>query len=223
MFVDLHIHEMTFSSDSQMALEEIVAEARAKGLDGICITDHDSMGLKERAEAYARKTGFPIFVGVEYYSLWGDITAWGIDSLPDAGLSAQAFIDYVQGQGGFCVACHPFRNNNRGLGEHLREVHGLNGVEVLNGSTSPEANARALAFCHELNLAPIGSSDAHWLSQLGKYATWLPEHVDNLADFLRVLHAGGCRPATLEPGGYRIWPVNAAPRHAASPLLQLNG
>ncbi|MEA5060386.1 MAG: PHP-associated domain-containing protein [Candidatus Pelethousia sp.] len=204
MFVDLHIHEMTFSADSRMALEEIVAEARAKGLEGICITDHDSMGLKETAEEYARKIGFPIFVGVEYYSLWGDITAWGINDLPQERLPAQAFIDHVRKQGGFCVACHPFRNNNRGLAEHLRDVHGLHGVEVLNGSTSPEANSRALAYCDALGLMPVGASDAHWLSQLGKYATWLPKYVDNLADFVRVLHTGGCRPAILEAGGYRV-------------------
>lgn len=204
MFVDLHIHEATFSSDSQMTLEEIVAEARLKGLDGICITDHDSMGLKERAADYARKIGFPIFVGVEYYSLWGDITAWGIDGLPQKRLPAQAFIDYVRNQGGFCVACHPFRNNNRGLAEHLRDVRGLHGVEVLNGSTSPEANSRALAYCHALGFAPVGASDAHWLSQIGKYATWLPAYVDNPADFVQVLHTGGCRPAILEKDGYRI-------------------
>lgn len=181
-----------------------MANARLKGLDAICITDHDSMGLKKRAEEYARKIGFPIFVGVEYYSLWGDIAAWGIDGLPEERLPAQAFIDYVRKQGGFCVACHPFRNNNRGLGEHLRDVRGLHGVEVLNGSTSPAANSRALAHCQELGLAPIGASDAHWLSQVGKYATWLPTQVDNLADFVRVLHGGGCKPAILEKEGYRI-------------------
>ena len=66
MLIDMHIHESTCSADSQMTLEEIVATAKERGLDAICITDHDSMGLKERAEAYSREVGFPIFVGVEY-------------------------------------------------------------------------------------------------------------------------------------------------------------
>ena len=204
MLVDLHIHESTFSSDSQMNLEEIVAVARAKGLDGICITDHDSMGLKDRAERYSIETGFPIFVGVEYYSLWGDITAWGIDDFPRERIAAQEFIDLVRAQGGFCAACHPFRNNNRGLGEHLRDVRGLDGVEVLNGSTSRQANLKALAYGRELGLVPIGASDAHWTSQVGKYATWLPEYVDNVMDFVRVLHGGNCRPAIWKPNGYRF-------------------
>ena len=44
MLVDLHLHESTYSSDSKMTLQEMVEDARAKGLDGICVTDHDSMG-----------------------------------------------------------------------------------------------------------------------------------------------------------------------------------
>ena len=143
MIVDLHIHESSYSADSIMTLEEIVSEARAKGLDGICITDHDSMGLKDRAEQYSRETGFPIFVGVEYYSLWGDITAWGIDDFPRKRIAAQEFIDQVKAQGGYCVACHPFRNNNRGLAEHQREVRGLDGVEVLNCRASAGADLEA--------------------------------------------------------------------------------
>ena len=82
MLIDLHIHEKQFSKDSFLALEEIVEIAKEKGLDAICITDHDSMGLREYAAEYTKKTGFPIFVGIEFYSLQGDILAFGIDSYP---------------------------------------------------------------------------------------------------------------------------------------------
>ena len=84
MLVDMHLHECTYSTDSFLHLEEIVSIARQKGLDAICITDHDSMGLRERAEAYSREIGYPIFVGVEFFSLWGDITAWLIPEIPTA-------------------------------------------------------------------------------------------------------------------------------------------
>ena len=43
MLIDTHMHEMTYSKDSFLKLDEMVRIARAKGLDGICITDHDSM------------------------------------------------------------------------------------------------------------------------------------------------------------------------------------
>ena len=161
MLVDMHLHECTYSTDSFLRLEEIVSIARERGLDAICITDHDSMGLRKRAEAYSREIGFPIFVGVEFFSLWGDITAWGIDDIPGQRIDAQDFIDLVREKDGFCVSCHPFRNNNRGLREHLRDVRGLDGVEVLNGSTPLEDNQTALRLCRELGLKAIGASDAH--------------------------------------------------------------
>lgn len=204
MFLDMHIHESTCSSDSRMTLAEIVETAKIKGLDGVCITDHDSMGLREQAEAYSREIGFPIFVGVEYYSLWGDITAFGIDTFPDTRIPAQDFIDQVNAAGGFCVACHPFRSNNRGLKEHLRDVHGLHGVEVLNGSTDLTANRLALARCRELGLAAIGASDAHWTSQVGVYATYVPGHPRTISELVQALHQGGVHPAIWENDGYRI-------------------
>ena len=174
MLVDMHLHECTYSTDSFLHLEEIVSIARQKGLDAICITDHDSMGLRERAEAYSREIGYSIFVGVEFFSLWGDITAWGIDGIPDQRVSAQDFIDLVREKDGFCVSCHPFRSNNRGLREHLRDVHGLDGVEVLNGSTPLEENRTALRFCRELGLKAIGASDAHVPEQVGKRSQRCP-------------------------------------------------
>ena len=63
MIIDMHMHEMRYSGDSFLRLENMVEIAKRRGLDGICITDHDSMGLKEFAAEYSEKTGFPIFVG----------------------------------------------------------------------------------------------------------------------------------------------------------------
>ena len=204
MLVDMHLHECTHSLDSFINLDQIITVAKARGLDAVCITDHDSMGLKDYAAEYSEKVGFPIFVGIEFFSLQGDITAWGIDSYPDHRVSAQEFIDHVNKSGGFCVSCHPFRNNNRGLEDNLRKVKGLHGVEVLNGSTSLEANRTALRYCRELGLQAIGASDAHVVPNIAKYVTWLPEKVDNTADFIAQLHHCRTRPAIWNGIAYDI-------------------
>ena len=60
MLIDMHMHEMTFSKDSFLRLDEMVRIAKEKGLDAICITDHDSMGLKDYAAEYTKMTGFPV-------------------------------------------------------------------------------------------------------------------------------------------------------------------
>ena len=162
------------------------------------------MGLRAYARDYARRTGFPIFVGVEYFSLQGDITAWGIESCPQVRIPAQDFIDQVNAEGGFCVACHPFRNNNRGLEENLKVVRGLHGIEVLNGSTSIEANRRAMRYCRELGCKPVGASDAHVEDKIGVYATWLPEYVDNLSDFVRQLRTCPTKAARWTGRSYEV-------------------
>ena len=204
MLVDMHLHALPNSTDSFLTLEEIVSLAKLRGLDAICLTDHDSMGGREFAEEYSRKIGFPIFVGVEYFSLWGDITAWGIDSFPDRRIEAQTFLDQVNAAGGFCVSAHPFRNNKRGFEEHLREAVGLHGVEVLNGSADMDANRKALRYCRELGLKAIGASDSHVPKQVGKYVTWLPEKVDNLTDFVSQLHQCDTRPAIWNGISYDV-------------------
>jgi predicted metal-dependent phosphoesterase TrpH len=99
MFIDTHMHEMTYSPDSFLKLEEMVRIGKEKGLGALCITDHDSMGLKDYAAEYTARTGFPIFVGIEFYSLQGDIVAFGIEDYPKERIPAQDFIDLVKAQG----------------------------------------------------------------------------------------------------------------------------
>ena len=80
MKIDLHIHEKTYSLDSQASLEDIIIEARRKGLDAITITDHDNNDIKEYAKEVSKHENFPIFVGVEYLTQQGDIVAFGIEA-----------------------------------------------------------------------------------------------------------------------------------------------
>ena len=204
MFIDTHMHEMTYSKDSFLKLDEMVTIAKEKGLDAICITDHDSMGLKDYAAEYTQKTGFPVFVGIEFFSLQGDIVAFGIDDYPRERIPAQDFIDLVKAQGGVCFAAHPFRNNNRGLEEHLREVKGLDGLEVLNGSTSPEACLKAAMYAAELGLFTLGSSDCHVPGKVGVCATYFPEEVHTMEEFLKVFKKGELRPAFYSEGKYHV-------------------
>ncbi len=205
MFVDLHVHERAFSLDSKMSLAELVDRARAMGMGAVCVTDHDSLGIKAEAERYSREVGFPIFVGVEVLTIQGDIVAFGIPyAFQPRTIDAQEFINYVHCNGGACFSAHPFRNNKRGVEEHLAKLRMLDGVEVLNGSTSLEANRTALEYANKYGIQPLGASDAHDTAQLGKYVTWLPEEPTDLQSFIRILRSGRCRPAIWEDGAFRV-------------------
>ena len=61
MFIDTHMHEMTYSPDSFLKLEEMVRIGKEKGLGALCITDHDSMGLKDYAAEYYSEDRLPDF------------------------------------------------------------------------------------------------------------------------------------------------------------------
>ena len=204
MLVDMHIHESTFSKDSNNSLAEIVKSAKLKGLNAICITDHDSIGLRETADKYSKEAGMPIFVGVEYYSTQGDIIAFGIDKLPDVRMDAQQFVDYVNSYNGVCFSAHPFRDNDRGLKENLKHIKGLTGIEALNGNTTMDENNKAFEYCKVLGLQAIGASDSHHNSTIGKYATKLPQWACNLEEFVNVLKLGKCKPAIYEKGKYCV-------------------
>ena len=205
MLIDMHMHEGRFSKDSFLKLEDMVVLARQRGLDAICITDHDSMGLWDFAHEYSEKVDFPIFVGVEYYSLDGDLVTYGIREFPKERIPAQEFVDYVVRQGGACFAAHPFRNNNRGLEEKILTVQGLAGAEVLNGSTSPAANLLAARCVQKRGLSAVGSSDCHVPEKLGRFATYIGDKITCEEDIVKALKNGHTLPAYYTPQGYRIW------------------
>ena len=63
MFIDMHMHESTFSKDSFLKLDEMVELAKERGLGAICITDHDDMGLKRVRKRIFGKNRFSDFCG----------------------------------------------------------------------------------------------------------------------------------------------------------------
>lgn len=202
MIIDLHMHEMTFSPDSHMKIDQIVERAKLIGLDGVCITDHDSIGFMTLVEEARDRLQFPIFVGVEYLTSQGDILAYGISELPEAGLSAQEFVDFVKEHGGACTAAHPYRNNNRGLGDHIYQTQGLDAVEVLNGNSTLAENQKALAVARKHDLQCVGGSDSHHFGQVGTYATYFPEKVHTIQDIVDQLKSRKCHPVFVR--GHQI-------------------
>ena len=208
MFIDLHMHEMNFSTDSFLSLDEIVKQAKKRGLDAICITDHDSMGLREYAEEYSRKSGFPIFVGIEFYSLQGDILAFGIDDYPKERVSAQEFIDYVHERGGVVISAHPFRHNRRGLEQNLDTLKGVDAIEILNGSTLADATMMAVKYAKKHGCAITGGSDCHHPENVGICATYFPGEIKTMEDLVKAIRNHECRPAYNQDYRYFVWAID---------------
>ena len=84
---DLHSHS-TFS-DGSCTVAELIGEARARGLAGIAVTDHDCLAQLSAVRAVARAEGFPVLAGIEVSA--GDpatgrkvhILGYGLEATPD--------------------------------------------------------------------------------------------------------------------------------------------
>jgi len=188
------MHESRYSSDSFVSLEEIVAKAKSIGLDGICITDHESNQIKAEAAELSAKEKFPVIVGAEVLTQEGDILVFGLDDLPKEKIPAQNLINSANEAGGIAVAAHPFRNNGRGIGEEIRNLTGLAGIEVFNGSTKPENNFKAYSLALELEIPCLGGSDTHVIDRVGKFVTSFPDWVRDTEDLIKAVKDGKVMP-----------------------------
>ena len=187
MLIDIHMHESKYTSDSHVSLEEIVAKAKSIGLDGICITDHESNQIKAEAAKLSVQEDFPIIVGAEVLTQSGDILVFGLNDLPKEKIPAQDLIDSVNRAGGVAIAAHPFRDNGRGTGEEIRNLTGLAGIETFNGSTKPDHNFQAYSLALELELPCLGGSDTHVIERVGKFVTSFPDWVRTTKDLIKAV------------------------------------
>lgn len=204
MLIDTHLHEKKFSEDSFISLEEIVWKAEKMGLDGICITDHESNAIRAEAEALSKKTGFLIITGAEVLTLEGDMTVFGLDRLPEKMIHARELIRMTEAAGGVAICSHPYRQNNRGMGDSIRDLPLVRGIEAFNGSTPKHHNLQAFDLSLELNVAVLGASDAHVIGQVGKFATWMPNWVKDETSFIQAVKQRLTLPAAYKNGSYEI-------------------
>jgi len=67
---DMHVH--TSASDGCYSAEEIVDQAKKINLEGLAITDHDTVGSLHAAMSIMKNSGYPIIPGIELSAEWED-------------------------------------------------------------------------------------------------------------------------------------------------------
>ncbi len=202
MLIDMHVHEKTHSFDSFIGLEEIIERGKLMGLDGVCVTDHESNGLRDKARQVSAKKDFQVFVGAEILTFEGDVLVFGMDQLPQKKMHARDLVELVLQQGGAVICAHPYRQNGRGMGDGIKKLGCLSGVEGLNGSTPLTLNTKACHVAAEMNIPLFGSSDAHHLKQLGKYATMFQGRIRDEKDLVEAILEGNVAPVYFQEGTY---------------------
>lgn len=164
---DIHVHSR-HSADSRSKVEDIFKAAKMKGLDGIAITDHGSLGGYFEAKPMAKKYGVGLVAGYEYKSADGDLLVLGLPRMPKlVRLPAADVVDFAHRLGGIVVAAHPFDPFRPGVGRLLYDGLNVDAVETINGHCFVYGNRKAARAASVLNRARVGGSDAHTPSEVG--------------------------------------------------------
>ena len=160
--LDLHVHT-TYSSDGLCTLARAVEAARAKGLDGMAITDHNSISGHDEAKKISNDK-FLIIPGLEVTSADGHIIGLGVESLIPRGLPAGETVRLIKEQGGVAIAAHPFE---LGTKPSLVYKAKFDAIEGLNARAVLLGNPLAQRFAAKNKLTMVAGSDAHRSDEVG--------------------------------------------------------
>ena len=194
MKIDLHVHT-DISPCSNMPIKDILHYAQIAGLDGIGITDHNTMQIKKFIKDGIQENGLYVFIGMEYSTPQGDFLLFGPFKQVPYDLPAPDLLIWVGNHHGVAIAAHPFRANRR-ADESLFKKKLCHIAEGQNGRNSDLENLNALAWKAKYRIGLTGGSDAHETYEIGKMHTRFDGRVHNSVELVHALKTGNFRPET---------------------------
>jgi len=219
MLIDLHVHSH-HTRGGALRPAEVLAAARAAGLDGVVFTDVNTLEGLAEAHAAGREAGLLALVGAEVVTDHGHFLCYfpepeKVPALPQlfggaTPWSAREVLQKVQALGGAVVAAHPY---DRGLapsaGDAVFTLDGLAAVEGLHGRRRGGHDDLAIEAADHLNLPCVGGSGAlEAVKEIGGAATLFKEPIADEAGLVAALRAGavfcvalGVKPPPPERGG----------------------
>jgi len=192
MKFDLHLHTTRHSPDSRMHPDALCRRAKAIGLDGFVITEHDWLWTEEElAELRQVHPGLVILAGVEVSTREGHFLAYGVrDPLKiPKGIGCADLCREVHRQGGAVVAAHPFRWRQP-FDEILeRQRPAIDGLELMTNNMDAECRRLAARTHARLGVTGLGSSDAHDEAILGFCYTQFAQPIRNNNDLVEAIRS----------------------------------
>ncbi len=185
--VDLHMHT-DHSYDCATPVEVLLAEARARGLGAIAVTDHNEVSGAHEARAKAQ--GIKVIVGEEVKTAEeGEVIGLFIEDRIPRGMTLAETIAEIRRQGGIVYVPHPFdRLHSVPDYEHLLPaLDDIDAIEVFNPRVAiSEFNDEALRFAAKYRIPAGAGSDAHVPQGLGSVRIRMHDF-DGAEEFLESL------------------------------------
>ena len=158
--LDLHVHSK-YSEDAIGTPEEIIKILQKKGLDGVAITDHNTVEGGLRALKVKPKN-FVVLSGVEISTRDGHIIALNIKENIPKNLSAEETIERIIDSGGTPIIPHLFRSMSGIKKNKLRKnLDKISVIEVFNACSVPQSNLKTMKIAKHYKLGGTGGSDTH--------------------------------------------------------------
>ena len=204
MLIDLHTHTYPSSDDSFVGIDDLIEQAKAMGLDGMCLTDHDFFWSSDRVRELSRKHDFLLVPGSEINTDTGHVIVFGLDRYI-FGLHKPDFLwKEIYRHGGAAIAAHPYRRRfledpgrdpviRAEMLERARQdpfFQWCAAIEGINGRGTDVQNSFSQDLSNVLGIPMTGGSDAHRAEQMGTAATRFERDISSLDDLIRELGAG---------------------------------
>lgn len=158
---DLHIHTNA-SRDGESSVSEVIAAAKAAGLDAIAITDHDTtegalIALREETQ------GILIIPGIEVSTKQGHLLVLGTTKVFPPKENVLKTIACAKAEGAVTIVPHPFHQWRHGVGLHCKEaLRQADAIEAFNSRyIIGTANHRAVKQAKKYQKPLTAGSDAH--------------------------------------------------------------
>ena len=170
MTIDFHIHSR-FSFDCFLEPARIVELARQHRLDGLALTDHDTIAGVEEFRRLA--PDLYIITGQEISTRYGDILGLFLRHAVDAHDDVGRILQEIHAQGGLAVLSHPFKWPHLVRSDDF--LKRFDAIEMFNARNNIPLplleNHLALQAVKRLGLAWICGSDTHEGFEMGCGAT----------------------------------------------------
>ncbi len=158
--LDLHVHSQ-YSNDAIGTPKEIIKSLKKRGLQGVAITDHNTVKGSLKAIEVASKD-FIIIPGAEISTAHGHILALNIKKDIPRDLSVEETVERIINEGGTPIVPHLFRKMSGIKKKRFELIYKrIPAIEVFNGCSLPKTNIKTKKIAKEYNLGGTGGSDSH--------------------------------------------------------------
>ncbi|MQF69660.1 PHP domain-containing protein [SAR202 cluster bacterium AD-804-J14_MRT_500m] len=211
MLIDLHTHTAPSSYDALQTPEDLIIEAKALGLDALCLTEHDSFWDLGELKKLSQHHNILVLPGCEINTDEGHFLAFGLTEYVFGMHKLNVLREHVNRSHGILIAAHPYRRRFRlpsdaqpqSSDQMVRQAsegstfQNCTAIETLNGRGSQEENQFSSSLAECLKLPCTAGSDSHLTSQIGTCATLFSNRISDLDSLISELRRGEFRPMQL--------------------------